>query len=79
MEPNSIFFWFALGFLPGFGVHLLADMFPKKWRGGALIKLYPLKGSLNALFSFLWLLAGVVASGYVFWFSAWPMLKLYFV
>jgi len=76
-QPGSEFFWFAAGFLPGFVIHLLFDMFPKRWRGGALVKLYPMPGSLNALFSFLWLLAGVAAAGYVFWRSVWPVVGLW--
>lgn len=29
--------WLALGFLPGFALHLAYDMFPKRWRGSARI------------------------------------------
>ncbi len=64
-QPGDNIFWFAVGFLPAYAVHLLADMFPKKWIGGALIKTFPLPKTLGAISSFLWLAAGVVASGYI--------------
>lgn len=59
--------WFVIGFLPAFALHLLYDMFPKRWHGGALIKLFPLPGALPALLSFLFLAVGVGYSGWVFW------------
>ena len=62
-----IMWWFTVGFLPAFALHLLADMFPKRWHGGAKIKLYPLPGTLPALLSFLYLAAGVVFSGQQFY------------
>ena len=63
-QPLAV--WFALGFLPAFAMHLLADMFPKKWHGGALIKLFPLPGALPALLSFIYLALGVAASAKTF-------------
>ena len=58
---------FAGAFLVTYALHLLCDMFPRRWKGSALINLYPVPGSLPALLSFAYLLAGVVAS---VWFSA---------
>ena len=63
--------WFAVGFLPAFAVHLVFDMFPKKWHGGAKIKLFPIPGTLPALFSFLFLAVGVGYSGYSFYSLIW--------
>ena len=59
--------WFTIGFLPAFALHLLADMFPKRWHGGAKIKLHPLPGTLPALLSFLYLAAGVAYSSMTFY------------
>jgi len=47
--------WFAIGFLPTFSLHLLHDMFPKRWHGAAKINMYPLRITLPALFSFAFL------------------------
>ncbi len=58
--------WAAVGFLPAFCLHLLADMFPKGWRGGAKINLFPIPFSLPALFSFLFL-AGTIYFSLVTW------------
>jgi hypothetical protein len=58
---------FAGAFLITYALHLLCDMFPRSWKGSALINLYPVPGSLPAHFSFAWLLAGVVVS---VWFSS---------
>ena len=57
--------WFAVGFLPAFAYHLLADMAPKKWQGGAKISLFPLPGRLPAALSFLYLAGGVGFSLYI--------------
>lgn len=73
-EPGTYMFWFTAAFLPAYALHLFYDMFPKKWHGGAFIKLHPLPGSLGGLLSFLWLLAGVVAAGYVFYIGYWPVI-----
>jgi hypothetical protein len=62
-----VFWWFTVGFLPAFALHLFHDMFPKRWHGGAFIKLYPFPGSLGAVLSFLWL-AGSVGLTMV-WFT----------
>lgn len=37
----------------GFAIHIIADMFPRAWRGSALINLNPLGGALNGVLSFL--------------------------
>jgi len=66
-QPGGQIFWFTVGFLPAYSLHLLADMFPKSWHGSAFINLHPLPGSFGTILSFLWLLAGVVASGYMFY------------
>jgi len=55
-------YWFAVGFLPANAIHLLADMFPRNWKGGAMIKLNPIKRQLSPLFSFLWLGFGAYVS-----------------
>lgn len=55
-------YWFFVGFLPGHAIHLLADMFPRNWKGGAMIKLHPIKKELAPIFSFLWLFAGAYFS-----------------
>ena len=60
-------FWFSVGFLPAYAVHLLWDMFPKKWAGGARISWYPLGGwRMKGILSFIWLAGGVAAAGAVF-------------
>lgn len=55
-------YWFAVGFLPANAIHLLADMFPRNWKGGAMIKLYPIKKELAPILSFLWLGYGAYIS-----------------
>lgn len=56
---------FAAAFLGTYTIHLVMDMFPGKWRGSALINLYPIRYSLPPLLSFLYLLAGVLAALWV--------------
>ena len=61
--------WYvAVGFLPAYALHLLADLWPKAWVGSALIKLYPLPLSFNPALSFLWIALGVVAAWWVWWY-----------
>ncbi|MBI5950211.1 MAG: hypothetical protein HY865_01025 [Chloroflexi bacterium] len=55
-------YWFAVGFLPANAIHLLADMFPRNWKGGALIKLHPIKRDLAPILSFVWLGFGAYVS-----------------
>ncbi len=55
--------WFAVGFLPMHAMHLIADMFPRNWNGGATIKLYPIKKDLAPILSFAWLGFGAYISG----------------
>ncbi len=57
------FYWFAVGFLPANAIHLIADMFPRNWKGGAMIKLYPIKKELAPVLSFVWLGFGAYISG----------------
>lgn len=61
---------FAGVFLITYALHLLFDMFPRKWKGSALINLYPVPISLPAFISFFYLLAGVVSA---LWVSALVM------
>jgi len=60
------------GFLAGYAIHLLFDMFPQSWHGIALIHLF---GSYRMwpTVSFLWLFAGVEASIWVLsqWAGDW--------
>lgn len=55
-------YWFVVGFLPMNAIHLLADMFPRNWKGGAMIKLHPIKRELAPVLSFIWLGYGVYVS-----------------
>ena len=53
---GGAWFWFGAGFLPALALHLVKDMFPKKWHGGAKISWYPLgKWRMNGGLSFLFL------------------------
>lgn len=54
-----ILFYFCVGFLPAYSLHLLLDMFPKSWHGGAHINLFPIPFSLPAPLSFIFLGVGV--------------------
>lgn len=55
-------YWLAVGFLPAHAIHLIADMFPRNWKGGALIKLTPIKKQLSPILSFAWLGFGAYIS-----------------
>jgi hypothetical protein len=57
-----ILYWGAVGFLPCHAIHLFADMFPRNWKGGALIKLNPIKRQLAPVLSFAWLGYGAYVS-----------------
>ena len=59
------FWWFGVGFLLTFAMHLLADMFPKMWHGSAMINLYPICLTLPPLLSMLYLAVGVAYSVYI--------------
>lgn len=63
LYPSGYWYWFAVGFLPAHAIHLIADMFPRNWKGGALIKLHPIKKDLAPIFSFAWLGFGAYISG----------------
>ena len=52
-------------FSAGHALHLLLDIFPRKWKGSSLINLYPVPLSLPPLLSFLYLLASMAAAGWV--------------
>jgi hypothetical protein len=65
--PNC--YWLAVGFLPANAIHLFADMFPRNWKGGAMIKLNPIKKQLSPVLSFAWLGIGA-------WFSALQFLQI---
>lgn len=56
---------FVVAFMATYAIHLLCDMFPRRWRGSALINLYPLPWSLPPLLSFLYLGLGVAGSVWV--------------
>jgi hypothetical protein len=58
-----IMYWFAVGFLPMHAIHLFADMFPRNWKGGAMIKLNPIsRKPLAPVLSFAWLAFGAYFS-----------------
>lgn len=74
-RQHDLVFVFTLGFLPAYVIHLLADMLPKRWHGGALISTYPVTGwRMPAVLSLLWLAAGVAAS---VWVLLWMMANEY--
>jgi hypothetical protein len=62
MSHYSIMYWFVVGFLPMHAIHLFADMFPRNWKGGAMIKLHPIKRDLAPVLSFAWLGYGTYIS-----------------
>ena len=62
LYPNA--YWLAVGFLPANAIHLIADMFPRNWKGGAMIKLNPIKRQLSPLLSFIRLGFGAYVSGW---------------
>lgn len=56
---NIWLYWFLVGFFPAHAIHLLADMFPRNWQGGAMIKIDPGRRQLAPILSFAWLGFGV--------------------
>lgn len=56
---------FVASFLATYALHLVMDMFPRKWKGSSLINLYPVRLSLPPLASFFYLLLGVAVSVWV--------------
>ncbi len=58
--PNL--YWLAVGFLPANAIHLFADMFPRNWKGGAMINFDPLRKTLAPVLSFTWLGFGAYIS-----------------
>jgi len=69
---NSYFLIFSIGNFLGMGIHLVADFFPTKWEGLALIKLFG-NYDIGALSSF-WV--GFNALGCIF-FSSYLIIKFY--
>jgi len=53
--------WVVVGFFSAYAVHLVYDMYPRKWVGIAKIHVLG-KWRLNGLLSWLWLGAGALAS-----------------
>ena len=54
--PAHAVAWFAFGL----AIHLIADLFPRSWRGFALIQLPLGSGSIGALSSPMWIAANAV-------------------
>ena len=68
LRPSGAGVYFAFPFLIGVAVHLLHDMFPKSWQGGALInKMDPIRITFPRAMSFLWITAGMFSAVWVFW------------
>lgn len=55
--------WIAM--LAGIAVHLLADCFPRRWHGMAMINFKPWNKTLKAMGSFWFIATGAFVSGYV--------------
>jgi len=70
--PGGLWLYFLAPFLLSYALHLLKDMFPKAWKGGALIKLFPIRGSLGPALSFIWLGLGALGAVIVFYLAYWP-------
>jgi len=77
LAPGGLWFYFWAPFLMANALHLLKDMFPKAWKGGALIKLFPVRGSFGPALSRLWIGLGALGSIYVFYFAYWPVILIY--
>jgi hypothetical protein len=72
---HPLVYWFLLGFLPAYCIHLLRDCFPKCWHGSARVNLYPFQGALNAPASALVMAGGAF---YCVW-AWWPLaVKLWY-
>lgn len=68
---------FAVAFMFAFAVHLMMDCFPGRWKGSALINLFPVPMTLPPLLSFLYLVGGVVSAVWVaFRIMDWPLLEI---
>jgi membrane-bound metal-dependent hydrolase YbcI (DUF457 family) len=65
LHPEYHYSWIAL--LAGLAVHLLADCFPRRWHGMAMINFRPWNRTLKAMGSFWFIAAGSLVSGYVAW------------
>jgi len=66
---------FAIGFSVAFALHLVKDMFPKRWHGGAKISWYPLGGwRMNGVLSFAFLALSAGISCWLAWQLAEPEL-----
>lgn len=77
LAPVGLWGLFWLAFLPAYTIHQLRDLTPKKWAGGALIKLYPVRANLGPGLSFAWLALGAALAGYTFVLYAWPKVANY--
>lgn len=71
----------ASGMLLALCLHLLADAAPRSWSGSAMINLAPLGGSWPAWLSWVWIMAGAITAGVMFWVLAgigdWLHVALY--
>lgn len=57
--------WPAVALCAGLAVHMIEDMWPRRWRGAALVNCYPLPYTMPPLMSWGWLLTGVAACALV--------------
>ena len=71
-RPNSYLVIFIIGFYLSIAIHLSADIYPKGWRGTALIKL-PGNNSIGEGPSIIWMGLNVIAATY---FSAILLKKI---
>lgn len=60
VERTNMIYYFVSGFCLTYGVHLVFDMYPKKWHG--IAKIHTPFGRMPGPLSWLWLGLGVVAS-----------------
>jgi hypothetical protein len=58
--------WIAM--LAGLAIHLLADCFPRRWHGMAMINFRPWNKTLKPIGSFWLIFTGSMVSAYVCWF-----------
>ncbi len=65
LHPEYHYSWIAL--LAGLAIHLLADCFPRRWHGMAMINFRPWNRTLKAMGSFWFIAVGSFVSGYVCW------------
>jgi membrane-bound metal-dependent hydrolase YbcI (DUF457 family) len=63
--PLYHFAWIAM--LAGVTIHLLADCFPRRWHGMAMINFKPIPRTLGPMGSFWVIAVGALLSGYTAW------------